>query len=486
MEGLFSREKKGMSVRAAPGGRAVTEMRRRRRRSSLNLCAGTTAVVCACVAVRQHLAASGEEGRPSSGNGGSANGQCGKGIGGATRWLAAAQDLSRGNERSPGLAYTQRLGAGSAAHGHRHSLSPRTRGADFVEDGAPMPTFADIWLEDDIDDGRGDVSEAGAASTDPATSSLAEDAILPIAGAANGTTQISAALAPAAADPPVPLPAPAPPARRKFLGAVVEVYENEAWGWGLGALGSMGRPTGGAAAALAGKARPPRWSYRDGSAALAPGEVLCPDDWEWASEWHFDRTGCRDRDGWEYASGPGEFGGGGGGDGSDSRWNQRGRKGRAWADGWRRRRWVRAMRPIAGSLTAAAAAVATNAAAEAIAEEEDAAMATAAAAAAAAAAKVVVRPEPLAEAVTAAAAGAAVMTVTGAPALHAHAYVLDPDEGFALGLGLGLSSTSGSVTPAAGAATANTGWRDDYPSYMGRDLLPVPPAAIAVAKATAP
>ncbi|CAN0198314.1 unnamed protein product, partial [Laminaria digitata] len=72
---------------------------------------------------------------------------------------------------------------------------------------------------------------------------------------------------------------------------------------------------------------------QDGSSALPPVEVLPPDDWEWVSEWKIDGSGGRDTVGWEYAKDIGKF---------DASRVPRGKK---RADRFRRRRWVRSMRP---------------------------------------------------------------------------------------------------------------------------------------------
>ncbi|CAM9233558.1 unnamed protein product [Choristocarpus tenellus] len=114
-------------------------------------------------------------------------------------------------------------------------------------------------------------------------------------------------------------PATAPPSRSQWEGVIVDVYENEAWGLGRGWRG----PRSGF----------PRWSYKDGTPALAPGEILPPDDWIWVTEWKIDRSGGRDQGGWEYTNKIGQF---------DSSKVPRQMK---LTHKFRRRRWVRAMRP---------------------------------------------------------------------------------------------------------------------------------------------
>ncbi|CAM9119429.1 unnamed protein product [Discosporangium mesarthrocarpum] len=103
----------------------------------------------------------------------------------------------------------------------------------------------------------------------------------------------------------------------RWEGVLVEVYENEAWGIGRG----WARRTG-----------IPRWSYKEGSPALPPGEIRPPDEWTWVTEWKIDRSGGRDQGGWEYMNKIGKF---------DTSQVPRGKR---FTDKFRRRRWIRAMR----------------------------------------------------------------------------------------------------------------------------------------------
>ncbi|CAM9531263.1 unnamed protein product [Hapterophycus canaliculatus] len=70
---------------------------------------------------------------------------------------------------------------------------------------------------------------------------------------------------------------------------------------------------------------------QDGSAALPPKQILCPDEWTWASEWKIDGSGGRDIGGWEYSKDLTKFN------------SSRVPRGKKLADRFRRRRWVRAM-----------------------------------------------------------------------------------------------------------------------------------------------
>ncbi|CAM9726221.1 unnamed protein product [Ectocarpus fasciculatus] len=104
---------------------------------------------------------------------------------------------------------------------------------------------------------------------------------------------------------------------KKLLLHKVEVYEVES-----GGLGRRWRQS------RAG------WTYKDGSSALPPRQVLCPDEWTWASEWKIDGSGGRDEGGWEYSKSLMKFN------------SVREPRGRRLADRFRRRRWVRAMQCV--------------------------------------------------------------------------------------------------------------------------------------------